>query len=86
MMSIFHKEVNGFVKPDIDISFLTHPFENIQNILDDLNELIHFFNMYIEKANKELYSKYALYDVYAILPCGLKFEDKEYRYYDLLQK
>lgn len=24
MMSIFHKEINGFVKPNIDISFLTH--------------------------------------------------------------
>lgn len=86
MMSIFHKEVNGFIKPDIDTSFLTHPFENIQNILDDLQELILFFNIYIEKANKELYSKYALYNIRAILPCGAESKNKGCAHYNFLQE
>ncbi len=86
MMSIFHKEVNGFIKPDIDMSFLTHPFENIQNILNDLEELILFFNIYIEKANKELYSKYALYNIRAILPCGIESKNNSCAYYDFLQE
>lgn len=85
MMTFFHIEVDGFIKPDIRTSAFTHPFEHIQNIIDDLEKLLSFFKLYIEKMNKELYEKYALYDIYLIALCNSEVKDSPY-YYENLQE
>lgn len=85
MLTIFHNEIDGIIKPDIRTSALTHPFEHVQNIIDDLEELILFFKLYIEKLNKDLYEKYALYDIYLITSCNSEVKDSSY-YYENLQE
>ena len=83
IMTFFHSEVNGFIKPDIRTSAFTHPFEHIQNIIDDLEKLISFFKLYIEKLNKELHEKYALYNIYFTTFCDSKIERGYYCYEEL---
>lgn len=75
---IFHRNINGKVKPQMDYFFPKHPFENINYIVLDVVKLLEFMQQISDKMYEYRNDKLALFNVTLIMPCGVEHNDSEY--------
>lgn len=74
---VFHRELSGKIKPQINLSFLDHPFENIAAICKDIHELKAFMDDVINEMYEYRNNKLILLEVSCIMPCGKILTDPD---------
>lgn len=75
---IFHRKIEGKVKPITEHMLPNHPFDNINDVVEDIIHLIAFIALIISDMKKILIEEIALINISLTLPCGRITNDEEY--------
>ena len=75
---VFHRNVDGKIKTQMDYLFPKHPFENLNIVITDAIQLVKFMDEVITEMFEYRKNNLILLDVVTIMPCGKVIDDSEH--------
>lgn len=75
---IFHRNIDGKIKAQMEYMFPKHPFENLNYVLNDVLKLIEFFDEIIKEMYEYRNNNFILLNIITIMPCGKEVVDSSY--------
>lgn len=75
---IFHRNIQGKIQPQIDYMMPSHPFENLNCVIDDILKLIEFMSDIVNQMYAYRNNNLILLNVATVMPCGKVIDDSDH--------
>ena len=75
---VFHRNIDGKIKPQTDYLLPSHPFENLKFVIMDILTLIKFINEIASEMYEYRNTNLILLEVTTVMPCGKVIDDSEH--------
>jgi hypothetical protein len=75
---VFHRNVDGKNKPQMDYLLPSHPFENLNFVTMDILQLIEFISEIVNEMYEYRNTNLILLKVVTVMPCGKVIDDSEH--------